>query len=137
MGGCSVSSDHCVGLRDGSHLTIRFLPSDPGVNHPATWEGPEGDWWAPCIPSAAMTAICIWFLISLHRRSQLLAEGLPAAGVVVSSDRGWTTWVSKYQFRTADGQVEAGSDAKRLEVGATICVLYSPKNPQRNCVYLA
>ena len=136
-GQCSVSLDHWRGLRKGGPLPIRFLPSDPGINHPAAWEGPEGDWWSPCVPSTPLAALGIWSLISVRRRRQLQAEGLPTAGVVVTCNRFPGGWVARYQFRTQDGCVVAGSDKvrERLDIGTTICVLHLPQHPRRNLVY--
>jgi hypothetical protein len=52
----------------------------------------------------------------------------------------WTPksgWWVEYQFRTEDGRTVKGGGwpENRLEIGATICVLYLPQNPRLNQPY--
>jgi len=125
------------GLRDADPLAIRFLPSNPAINHPAAWEGSGKSYWVMFFIPAMPVAGAILILIQLRGQRRLVAEGVPTAGVVTRCARGSRGgWFVNYQFRTADGSAAKGSANLRMEIGATICILYLPQNPQRNQPYL-
>lgn len=136
-GSSSATIHHQADLKKGDRLPIRFLPSNPAINRPAEWEGPEGDWWLGCAFSGLLVAVFLWGLLSTRRYLQVQAEGLPAAGTVISClSSGRQSWEAKYQFRAGGQLLEgSGSLAELLEPGATICVLYLPQSPRRNLVY--
>ena len=139
-GECSVPTGHMAGLREADPLPIRFLSSNPTVNHPAAWEGPDPGWWVPCIFAAVFPACGIVLIIGLRRDRQLLAEGVPTAGVVTKRSLGSRGgYAMEYQIRTEDGRVAEGSGGcwNRPEIGSTVCVLYLPQNPRRNKAYSA
>jgi len=125
------------GLREALALPVRFLPSNPAINHPAVWEeSVSSDWFAFAI-ALLPAAAGILVLTQLRRQRRLVAEGVPTAGVVTKCYRGGKgSWWIDYQFRTEDGRVAKGIDNVRLEIGATICVLYLPQDPRRNRPYL-
>ena len=137
-GECSVPNDHVAGLREADPLPIRFLSSNPAINHPAAWEGPDPHWWVPCVFSMVFPACGFVLIIGLRRDRRLLAEGVPTAGVVTKRSRGSRGgYAMEYQFRTEDGRVAEGSGGcwNRPEIGSTVCVLYLPQNPRRNKAY--
>lgn len=137
-GECSVPVDHLAGLREADPLPVRFLSSNPAMNHPAAWEGPDPDWWVPFVFSAVFPACGIVLIVGLRRDRQLLAEGVPTAGVVTRRSRGSRGgYAMEYQFRTENGRVAEGSGGcwNRPEIGSTVCVLYLPQNPRRNKAY--
>lgn len=137
-GECSLPSH--LYFRRGDNLIIRFLPSNPAMNHPADWEGPAPDWWVPCVFAAFLALISTPLIVSLRRDRRLVAEGVPVGGVVLKcSPRGRGGWTAKYEFRTEDGRVAEGSSDcwNRLEAGSAVCVLYHPQNPRRNKAYSA
>ena len=125
-------------LSKSGPIAIRFLPSSPAVNHPASWEESVLEAWIVLVIPAAFGAMGGILLRDLPRQRQIGSEGYPAPGVVT----GWSPgskggWRVAYRFRTQDGTVAAGkswSDSP-LDVGATICVLYLLQNPQRNAPY--
>ena len=125
-------------IQKAGFLKVRFLPSNPGVNHPAAWDesNPVPAWFPILVPSMWAVGSVI-LLISLLRQRKVAAEGLPAAGVITRCFRIKGGWAARYQFRMNDGTVAAGRDRvySRLEPGATVCVLYLPENPRRNYLY--
>ncbi len=121
-------------LREGDPLPIRFLPSDPAINHPVAWDGPGSGLLIVCVFSAVFPALGIWLVIQLRRDRRLLAEGVPAAGVIVKRSGGLIGgWATEYRFRTEDGRVAEGRGvfSDRQEIGSTVCVLYLPQDPRR------
>jgi len=139
-GECAVPWEHWRGLREAGPLPIRFLPSNPAINHPAAWEGPDSDmWWVACVLSAFIAATGIWgAVIPLRRDRELVAKGAAAAGVILKCFQGGRGgWVANYQFRTEDGTTAQGTSPcpNRLEIGSTVCVLYLPQAPRRNQPY--
>jgi hypothetical protein len=137
-GECSVPVGHLAGLREADPLPVRFLSSNPTINHPAAWEGPDPRWWVPCVFSMVFPACGFVLIVGLRRGRQLLAEGVPTAGVVTKRSLGSRGgYAMEYQFRTEDGRVAEGSGGcwNRPEIGSTVCVLYLPQNPRRNKAY--
>lgn len=124
-------------LRRSGPILIRFIPSNPAINHPAAWE------W-----SALMyrDEIALWIylltlwgigLALLMRDHKLAREGKVAAGVVIRCtprNRGFRV---EYEFRTEEGVSLKGKCvcADPYEAGATIWILYLPRKPKRNRSY--
>jgi len=134
-GGCSVPSAIRAELRQDGRLTIRYVASNPAINHPAAWEAPVlGSGGFLVAIMFAPTGILL--LIQVRRQRPLVAEGLPTAGVVTKSDRGGKSGPRvNYQFRTSDGSLANGTSNSNAAAGAAICVLYLPQQPQRNLAY--
>jgi hypothetical protein len=144
-------------LRDdvekSNSLSIRYLPADPDVNHPAAWEW-SFFWWLPLstdlvhLPDFSselerLFGSLIWgvgglaFLVVLLAERKLLAEGAPATAVVTKcspTKRG--NFLVKYEFSTEEGRVVTGNctDSSK-EIGANCCILYLPQNPRKNMSY--
>jgi hypothetical protein len=131
--------DHFLGgLREAGPLPIRFLPSNPAINHPADWEESAFSAWSMLIVAAAPAVLGIMVWASLRGDRQLLIAGVPTAGVITKCSPGSRGgWSVDYQLRTADGSVAKGASGatSRLDAGASICVLYLPRNPRRNRPY--
>jgi len=118
-------------------IVVRFLPSDPTVNHPEAWE------WSAFtdifrlgfqVFYALLVAVA-W--IFLGRERSLVREGKAVPGVVtscISKDRQFQVG---YEFRTEDGTLITGKSGSEesYETGSHIWVLYLPQRPQRNCSY--
>ena len=137
QGDCEVPLHFWAGLHKGADLSVRFLPSDPAVNHPAAWEEDTTPIWVAVGLPALPAAIGILLLIMVVRRGQVAAYGLPVPGTVTVCDSLKTGWAVKYRFRTKDGAVTGGYDQSNQEyrAGAAVCVLYLPRNPARNSLY--
>jgi hypothetical protein len=126
------------GLHSGDPLPIRYLPSDPSVNHPAQrTPGPAPDW----IPWM-FAGIFIWppflFWAMIRRQARLLAEGRPAPATITQIRRA-KQLIAYYEFPLLNGQIMKGrsqvSRRAKFEPGATACALYLPDNPKRNALY--
>lgn len=124
-------------LQDSGPLPIRYVPANPAVNHPANWESAPLDsvWFVAPFPFVLFGII---FLISLRMERQLVADGVPLAGVITKCTYGNRSgYIAKYEFRTEDGRVwtkRVGVPGP-LEIGANIWVLYLPQNPRRSQPY--
>jgi len=134
-------------------LTVRYLPTDPAVNHPAAWEW-SFFWWLPLSTGVLslpdFSSEFQWFMapfifgpvglvlsIALRKQRKLLAEGLPAAGVVTGCTRGsrGSYWL-KYEFQSEDGRVVQGKcQGKLQEIGAPLCILYLRQDTSQNLPY--
>jgi hypothetical protein len=124
-------------LRVSDPLTIRYLPSNPAVNHPAAWEEPTVAAWLPFWIPTVLVLILVGMLIKMSIIRRLLTEGRPAVAVVTKCSRGGRGQIFvEYEFRTKEGRVMTGIWNESLEkIGANFCVLYLPQNPRRNMRY--
>lgn len=121
-----------------SVISIRYLPSDPAINHPAAWdESASAAWFAeifPLMPGVLGT----WLLFMLRAEKKLLVEGTPVIATVTECTRGRNGFFTRYEFQTADGQGADGSYTfgSRQETGSTLCILYLPQKVGSNEPYL-
>ena len=138
-GQSSVPGDLWDGIQKAGFLPVRYVPSNPAINHPAAWEESGNPAWLPFFFAAILVAGGGFLLWNLHRQSQVTAEGLPAAGVVTKCFRVKNGWVVRYQFRMKNGTVGSGRDQvyRKLEAGSAVCVLYLPEKPGRCLLYPA
>lgn len=155
VGDAEVPTDLRHDLRASRFLSIRYLPTSPDVNHPAAWEwslifwrpqstdlvhipnfSSELQWFlAPLL----LGPLGVVFFMQLRKDRELLAEGVPAVGLVTKCTPGTRGGYSvEYEFRTEEGRVAKGScGGSRKEIGANICVLYLRQNPRQNMRYPA
>jgi hypothetical protein len=136
-GKARVPEQNLQGLQDSSPLTIRYVPANPAVNHPADWESAplESVWFMVPLPLILFSII---FLTSLSMERRLVADGVPAAGVISESGHGSRSgYFADYEFRTGDGKVmkKRVGVPRPLEVGSNILVLYLRQNPRRSQPY--
>jgi hypothetical protein len=138
QGKSSVPGRLWDGIRKAGFLPVRYLPADPNTNHPAAWEeSPDPAWLAFLVP-AMLVGGSLAILFVLRRQAAVVAEGLPAPGIVTGCHRVKGGWMVRYRFRTKDGTVAKGScQMHKLEIGTTVCVLYLQQNPRRNVMYPA
>jgi len=136
-GQAAVPKDLWNGLQKAGFLLVRYLPSNPRVNHPAAWDQAGVPAWFPFLIPSLWGVGSLLLLNMLRRQAQVAAEGVPAPGVVTKCFRIKGGWAVRYQFRMKDGTVVKGRDRaySRLDPGATVCVLYLPEKPRRNYVY--
>ena len=121
-------------LHSGDVLEIRYVPSDPSINHPASWEWSAG-WENFVVPVIGLASV-IFYRALLRRQRHLAVEGIPAFATVTGTSRGRNGPIVKYEFRT-DGGIYQGSDSSpgRKATGTRICILYLPNDPNRNGIY--
>jgi hypothetical protein len=118
-------------------LPILYLPSDPSINHPAGWEEPAVLVWFPFFVPGMSLLISLAVYSSMRSDRRLVAEGRPAVATITNCALKKGGFSVKYQFRTEDGMVTKGNSSSETdqEIGASICVLYLPRNPRRNQNY--
>jgi hypothetical protein len=135
-GNAGVPARLAPALRQSNVLAVRYLPSNPDVNHPAAWEWPLMPSIAGMICLAILTFTFITFAVIICRRRQLVARGEPAVASVTGCSPGKTSYLLKYEFHT-DTQSSKGEgwSSTRREIGAKIWVLYLPGNLNRNHPY--
>jgi hypothetical protein len=124
-------------LRAGSTLSVRFLPSNPKVNHPTEWDDTPMPNWVPYLVSGELAVIAVVLAIILLKQVRLLTEGRPAPGIVTGHRRTRNGTVIRYEFQLMNGATVKGRSQSRRPpaIGSPVCVLYDPENPRRNAPY--
>jgi hypothetical protein len=137
VGHASAPNDLWPKLQKAGFLLVRYLPSNPAVNHPAAWDPDGVPAWFPVLIPAMWAVGALILLNMLRRQAQVAAEGIPAPGVVTKCSRIKGGWSARYQFRTKDGAIVKGRDRvySKLEPGANVCVLYLAEKPRRSYLY--
>ncbi len=124
-------------LRAGSSLPVRYLPSNPKVNHPTEWSDSPMPNWVPYLVFAALVGTASALAMLLRKQMWLLTEGRPAPGIVTGHRRTKDGTVIRYEFTLLNGATAKGRGQSRRPpaIGSQICVLYDPENPRRNAPY--
>jgi hypothetical protein len=125
-------------LKAGSSLLVRFLPSNPKVNHPTGWNDTPMPLWVPYLVSLAQAVIAWGCTIPLRIQMRLLTEGRPAQGTVTAHRRTKDGTILRYEFVLLNGATAKGRGGQSRHpaaIGSPICVLYDPENPRRNAPY--
>jgi hypothetical protein len=125
-------------LAVGSTLPVRYVPSDPVVNHPAEWPGRDMAPWLPGLIAVVLIGVGMFLVWIIRRQSQLLSDGRPAPAIVVSHTRMKHGQILKYEFPLLHGGTAKGSGGQSRRpppVGSTICIVYDRDNPKRNSPY--
>ncbi len=124
-------------LHESDQLAIRYLPTDPTVNHPADWE------WSG-LTDLIPEALALFFsiigavaLAALLRERRLAREGKLSKGVVTNCALDKQQFRVDYEFCTEDGvRIKGHNDcSEQCEVGSRIWIIYLPKKPRRNHSY--
>lgn len=124
-------------LSKGGDISIRFLPSNPAINHPDAWEWSPAIGWYFVVGEVFFTSIGGLALAFLLRDRRLARYGKASEGVVTGCARNDRWFRVSYEFRTESGVLIKGHDDFKDEygVGARIWILYLPRKPQRNHRY--
>ncbi len=131
------SSGPWTAFNESDKIFVRFLPSNPAVNHPAAWEWSALMGLDSIIFQIFLLTMSGVALIVLLRDRKLARDGTPAAGEVVACTPKNRQFQVSYEFCTESGQLIKGESGSRdpYEVGARIWILYIPQNPGRNHSY--
>lgn len=125
-------------LRAGSELPVRYLPSNPVLNHPRGWQQKAMPVWIPYLVAAALIAFGWLATQAIRSQRWLLAHGRPAPALVTrhtETQHGKTIY---YEFPLLSGAIakgQSGPSSKPPTPGSTICVFYDPDNPRKNAPY--
>ena len=124
-------------LTVGSSLPVRYLPSNPKVNHPTGWDDAPMPNWVPFLVSGELAVIAVVLAMLLRRQVRLLTEGRPAPGIVTGHRRTRNGTVIRYEFQLLNGATAKGRGQSRRPpgIGSPVCVLYDPENPRRSAPY--
>jgi hypothetical protein len=121
----------------GENIPIRFLPSDPSVNHPTPWDL----WMWPDIVYVSVLLVTFGafakLVLFLYRERRLARIGLVTEGEVIACAPKGKTFRVDYEFYDEnhtqfDG---ANEDSEEYKSGSSIRVIYLRKNPKRNDTY--
>jgi hypothetical protein len=131
-------------LEDSLHqhgfLSVRYLPSNPNISHPAPWEWTFLDNLDMLSGPVIFSGFGLLVVLATRRDRRILTEGTPVLATVTrcspSRKRGFS---AQYEFHLADGlaYVREFSSATNREIGSTLWVLYLPGNPRRSLAYPA
>jgi hypothetical protein len=125
-------------LPPGSAIEIRFIPSDPRINHPAEWRMQALPRWLPLLIIAMFSLMAVVFISLIGRQRALLSEGDPAPAIVTRLSSAKNGKVIHYEFAAPDGSIVKGRHGSSRTVpqpGETICILYDRDRPRRNAPY--
>ena len=124
-------------LDKGEKILVRFLPSDPSINHPDAWEWSANiGWWfvAWVVFNWSVGSFALAFLL---RDRRLARTGRVAAATVIGCRPDDRRFRVEYEFRAGNGDLINGHSDRADEygVGAIVWILYLPSRPTRNDMY--
>jgi hypothetical protein len=123
-------------------ILVRYLPSDPSVNHPSAWEWSLG-WdtvpvlWFVLLAFGAFAAALITAGTLLRERT-LAREGLVAEGQVTACSPNRSKFSVEYKFHAEGNVIMEGSNEysdNEYEVGSSVRVIYLRHHPKTNALY--
>jgi hypothetical protein len=118
-------------------ISVRYLPSNPAVNHPAAWEWSLSSEWLAIVMLMALPILCVVTIPGTYRDRQVLVWGTPVTGFVTKCTRERGVYTVKYEFHTKTGELVKGSGQSpgRRETAECIWILFLTQNPHRNRPY--
>jgi hypothetical protein len=124
-------------LRESNFLAVRYLPSNPAINHPTAWEWTLSSEWPMIVMLLMAGSLFGPISIKFFRAGKVVAYGIPAVGTVTNCRKtGRAVFTVEYGFRTATGKSINGKNSYTpQEIGAPVWILYLPQNPKRNLIY--
>lgn len=137
LGLAEVPPELMHSLRETNSLAVRYLPSNPTINHPARWEWSLSSEWFLMVMLTGLLLVCSVTISKAYANRKLLVWGTPAAGSVTGCSSTKGSYTIHYEFRTGAGGLLRGSGQSlgRREAGERIWILYLPQNPRRNGPY--
>jgi hypothetical protein len=124
-------------LSKSDKIVIRYIPSNPKINHPESWEWSLETGWYYSAGELFFTALGGFAFSVLLRDRRLARHGKAVLGRVNSCTRKDRRFQVGYEFNTEDRMLIKGENDCRDEYGegARIWVLYLPRKPRRNHIY--
>lgn len=126
-----------VVLNTSDQIRIRYIPSNPTINHPSAWE-----WSAFMGLDKAAFSLCFigfgWIaFLMLYRERTLAREGKAVEGVVKGCAPRNREYQVEYRFRPENGEEVDGRCYCKdsYEAGDSVWILYLPMKPKRNHSY--
>lgn len=126
----------------GQPILIRFLPTNPAINHPAAWEWTLGSDIVPILFLLLLS--CLGFLpaallpAKLLRERSLARNGWCVDGKVTACAPNHARFSVDYEFHTQEHLLVEGSNdysEEEYELGSTIRIIYLRDHPRRNAFY--
>src|SRR5205085_4416131 len=68
-------------LEAGSVISVRYVPADPSINHPAEWNVRVTPWFVSVLVVAMFLLMAGLVTLLIRRQWRLLAAGRPAPGI--------------------------------------------------------
>ena len=126
---------------DGA-IRIRFVPSNPAINHPAAWNSEPMPSWPAIVVGIGLLILAAGIAMALRRQMELLSEGRAAPAIVTKISKeqhqhGSST-IIHYEFPLLSGNIAKGKSAcsrKGVDTGTVLPVVYDPNNTRRSAIY--
>jgi hypothetical protein len=127
-------------LTGGSHLPVKYVPSEPAINRAAVAYERLVPYWVPLVAFVCWIGMIALAVFPIRKERRLLKYGQGAAGVITNNPtvrRPKYGYVVKYEFQLPDGSAVMGKTQREalFHSGQTVCVIYDPKRPRRNGIY--
>ena len=124
-------------LPESGPIAVRYLPSNPAINHPTAWEWSLSSEWFLIFVLTTLSVLCGVTIAGAPRDRRLLVWGTPVTGIVSRCTPTKSAYSVQYEFRTQSAELVKGSGESlvRREGGECIWILYLPKDPRRNRPY--
>jgi hypothetical protein len=125
--------------QESDPLLILYLPSDPRVNHPVSWEAGATEGLGLLVLPIGIVAIGAWVAHDLRTTRRIIRDGVVAAGVVQAWSRYNRTGeiTVTYEFSTPNmvKREGLGWSEEPLTQGTQIWILYLPYDPRASTLY--
>lgn len=138
-GQSEIPKDIWRGLQEYGSIQIRYLPQNPSMNRPATWEVSVYRVLFALFLPAFISVFGLLIIRRLPLQRRLAMEGIGVRGSITEcvgpSRSGFTL---NYTFRNANNdEVEIGScpSDRGRKVGDEVWVLFLPASPSRSEIY--
>jgi hypothetical protein len=137
FGRAQIGGDFRGPLHKSDEIAIRFLPSDPAINHPDAWEWSMTEQLLPILFFVFFLGVTVWGLAYIRRERELARNGKPVQGIVTNCAPQKDWYQVAYEFRTEDGEHMSGASDSQdsYETGQKIWILYLSKRPHINHAY--
>jgi hypothetical protein len=127
-------------LTAGSHLPVKYVPSEPAINRAAVAYERLVPYWVPLVAFVCWIGMVALAVFPIRKERRLLKYGQQAAGVITNNPTGRRPkygYVVKYEFQLPGGSTVIGKTQRDgwFHSGQTVCVIYDPKRPRRNGLY--